>query len=143
MTPRIHIDKDAAAAYQALYNVTNVLEGASLPKTLKHLVDLRVSQLNGCAFCIKLHQDWGRRDGETDRRLAAVADWRRSPLFSAAEKAALEWAEVLTERQVHDLDRLHAALKDHFDARAVAELTMMVATINAWNRIGIACWPEA
>lgn len=142
MTPRFDISQDAPAAYQAMYNVTNVLSAGSLPKLLKHLVDLRVSQLNGCHFCIDLHTDWAKRDGERDERLAAVSNWRQSPLFTPDEKAALDWAEALTERRVDALDALHVALARHFSRAGIAELTMMVAAINAWNRVGIACHPE-
>lgn len=142
MTPRFDISQDAPAAYQALYNVTNVLSAGSLPKLLKHLVDLRVSQINGCDFCINLHIDWAKGDGERAERLAAVAQWRQSPLFTPDEQAALDWAEALTERRVDCLDALHAALGRHFSRAGVAELTMMVAVINAWNRVGIACHPE-
>lgn len=143
MTPRFDISQDAPAAYQALYNVTNVLSAGSLPKLLKHLVDLRVSQINGCHFCINLHVDWAKGDGERAERLAAVAQWRQSPLFTPDEQAALEWAEALTERSTDRLDILHASLGGHFSRAGIAELTMMVAVINAWNRVGIACHPEA
>lgn len=135
---RFDPSQDAAKAYQALYAVTNVLGEGALPHSLKHLIDLRVSQLNGCSYCIDLHTDWGKRDGETVERLAAVADWRNSALFTAAERAAFEWAEALTERRVAAIDGLHASLGEHFDRAGVAELTMMVAVVNAWNRVGIA-----
>lgn len=138
MTSRFDISHDAPAAYQALYAVTNVLAAGSLPKLLKHLVDLRVSQLNGCSFCITLHIDWARGDGETEARLAEVAGWRDSALFTPDERAALDWAEALTERRADTLDALHADLGRHFSRAGIAELTMMVGVINAWNRIGIA-----
>lgn len=143
MTSRFDISQDAPAAYQALYNVTNVLSAGTLPKLLKHLIDLRVSQINGCSFCINLHIDWAKRDGERAERLAEVSNWRQSPLFAPDEKAALDWAEALTERRTDMFDALHAALGRHFSAAGIAELTMMVAVINAWNRVGIACHVEA
>lgn len=138
MSSRFDISKDAAKAYQALYNVTNVLSEGVLSTRLKHLVDLQVSQLNGCTYCIDLHTGWGRADGESDERLAAVADWPHSPLFTPDEKAAFTWAEALTERRTEALDDLHARLGAHFDRAGIAELTMMVAVVNAWNRVGIA-----
>lgn len=138
MTLRFDVSQDAPAAYQALYAVSNQLATGSLPVGLKHLVDLRVSQMNVCAYCINLHLDWGKRDGESEARLAAVNNWRNSDLFDAGEKAALAWAEALTVRDVAAFDALHAELGKHFARDGIAELTMMVATINAWNRIGIA-----
>ncbi|MCR6630731.1 MAG: carboxymuconolactone decarboxylase family protein [Magnetospirillum sp.] len=143
MSARFDLSKDAPKAYQALYNVTNVLGEGSLSKQLKHLIDLRVSQLNGCTYCIDLHTGWARGDGETDERLAAVAGWRQSPLFTPDEKAALAWAEALTERRKDQIDDLHAQLGQHFDRAGIGELTMMVAVVNAWNRAGIAFHRES
>lgn len=138
MTMRFDLSKQAATAYEALYAVTRVLEGGALPKPLKHLVDLRVSQINGCSYCIGLHISWALADGERQERLDAVAGWRDSDLFTPDEHVALAWAEALTERHVGQLDALHGDLLRHFSQTEIAELTMMVAVINAWNRVGIA-----
>lgn len=138
MTMRFDVSKQAPAAYEALYAVTRVLEAGALPKPLKHLVDLRVSQVNGCAFCINLHTSWALADGERQERLDAVAGWRDSNEFTPDERVALAWAEALTERRTGQFDALHGDLLRHFSETEVAELTMMVAVINAWNRVGIA-----
>lgn len=142
MTSRFDMAQDAAQAYNALFAVTKVLEGGVLPKSLKHLVDLRVSQLNGCSFCINLHTEWALGDGERQQRLDAVAQWRQSALFTPSEMAALDWAEALTERRTAQLDDLYAQLIGHFTSAGIAELTMAVSVVNAWNRVGIACHPE-
>lgn len=142
MDLRFDMSADAPELYAALSNVSKALEHAGLPGGLNHLIDLRVSQLNGCAYCIGLHTSWALRDGERRERLEAVADWRDSALFTPDERAAFAWAEALTQRQHAALDGLHADLGQHFDRAQIAALTMAVATINAWNRVGIATHRE-
>ena len=138
MTIRIDVQADAPQLYAALHGVSKALGDAGLPRRLKHLIDLRVSQLNGCAYCIGLHTQWALGDGEPRERLDALAGWADSPLFDDAERAALAWAEALTRRETDRLDALHADLARHFDRAGAAAVTMAVATINAWNRIGLA-----
>ncbi|WP_431857504.1 carboxymuconolactone decarboxylase family protein [Azospirillum sp.] len=140
---RFDLSADAPDLYGALSNVTKALGASGLPTGLKHLIDLRVSQINGCAYCIGLHTEWAQRDGESRERIAAVADWPASPLFTPDEGAAFAWAEALTRREKDRLDDLHADLGRHFDRAQVAALTMAVAAINAWNRVGIAIHREA
>ena len=138
MALRIDMPADAPELHAALFNVTKELGKSSLPHGLTHLVDLRVSQINGCAYCIGLHTEWALRDGERRERLDAVADWRIAPLFTPDEQAAFAWAEALTRGEHGRLDALHADLGHHFDRAQIAALTMAVAAINAWNRVGIA-----
>ena len=108
MNFRFDMSADAPELYAALSNVSKALEHAGLPGGLNHLIDLRVSQLNGCAYCIGLHTSWALRDGERRERLEAVANWRDSALFTPDERAAFAWAEALTQRQHTVLDGLHA-----------------------------------
>ncbi|WP_051341583.1 carboxymuconolactone decarboxylase family protein [Azospirillum halopraeferens] len=138
MTVRIDVQADAPGLYAALLTVSTAVMKAGLPERLRHLIDLRVSQINGCAYCIGLHTDWALGAGERRERLEALAGWPDSDLFDAAERAALAWAEALTRCRSDQLDALHGDLRQHFDAAAAAAVTMAVATINAWNRIGIA-----
>ncbi|MGQ9368166.1 carboxymuconolactone decarboxylase family protein [Azospirillum sp. ST 5-10] len=138
MDLRIDIEADAPELYAALRGVTQTLGRSALPPALKHLIDLRVSQINGCSYCIGLHTDWALTGGERRERLEALAHWPDSPLFDDAERAALAWAEALTRGEKDRLDDLHAALTARFDKAGAAAVTMAVAAINAWNRVGLA-----
>ena len=137
MNTRFDIAALAAPAYQGLYAVSETLAQSSLGGGFKHLIDLRVSQINDCHFCQNLHREWGLRDGVSPARLEAVAEWPSSPEFTPAERAAFAWAEALTRQQEGRVDGLLADLRSHWSDQAVAELTMIVAVINAWNRVGI------
>lgn len=140
MKTRLDVPTLAAAAYQGLAAVSEGLAGLGLGAGFKHLLDLRVSQINHCLFCQNLHRDWGRRDGVPQERLDAVATWRDFEQFSPGERAALAWAEALTRQDESQVPALLAQLRRHWPEDVVAELTMMVAVINAWNRVGIAAY---
>lgn len=140
MTNRFDVAALAAPAYQGLYAVSETLAASSLGAGFKHLIDLRVSQLNRCHFCQGLHRDWGLRDGLTREQLDAVARWWDSPLFDARQRAAFAWAEALTRQNEDDVDHLLAELRRHWSEEGIAELTMTIAVINAWNRVGISAY---
>lgn len=142
MESRFTVLADAPALYKALAGVTAALGADALAPRLKHLIDLRVSQINGCAFCIGMHSKEALHGGDSADRLAALADWEGSDLFQPDERAAFAWAEALTRNRHDRLDDLHRDLQRHFDAATIAALTMAVATINAWNRVGIAQFRE-
>jgi AhpD family alkylhydroperoxidase len=135
-------DPTVSAAYQGLYAVSTALEKSVIPAELKHLIDLSVSTLNGCAFCCDLHVQWGARDGVPARKMQAVSAWRDSVLFSPAEKAAFAWAEILTGMKDHQVDAGLQELRLHWNDAEIAELSMMTAIINAWNRIGVSAYAE-
>ena len=109
-----------------------------LPRTLSHLIELRVSQINECAYCIRMHSSEARKDGETDQRLDRLAGWRHMPDFTPAEKAAFAWAEALTllERGA-GYGPLRAELRNHYDDETITLITTCVSMINLWNRIQI------
>ncbi|ODN70232.1 Carboxymuconolactone decarboxylase family protein [Methylobrevis pamukkalensis] len=105
---------------------------------LRHLVDLRVSQINGCAFCVDMHTKQARIAGERELRLHHVAIWRDSPLFDARERAALEWAETLTTLPPHGVpDEIYDRVRQHLADRELSDLTFVVMAINAWNRVSV------
>jgi AhpD family alkylhydroperoxidase len=111
---------------------------AGLDSKLVDLVSLRVSQINGCPFCVDLHAAELRKAGEIERRVEGLVVWRNTSFFSAAEQAALEWAERLTSlRDAEPLDAAYDALRPHFSDRQIAVLTFVVAQMNAMNRIAI------
>jgi AhpD family alkylhydroperoxidase len=111
---------------------------SSIEKSLAELVRLRASQINGCAFCVDMHTTDARKGGETDRRLATVVTWRETPFFTDRERAALEWTEALTLiSHDHVPDAVWEAVRPHFSDEELVDLTLLVSTINAWNRFAI------
>jgi AhpD family alkylhydroperoxidase len=124
--------------FQALAGVHPVINGHGLDAGLRHLVHLRASQINACAFCIRMHLREAREHGESQDRLDRLSVWRHANEFSASEKAALAWTEALTvldER--NDLGAMRANLRQHFSEEQIGALTAEVAMINMWNRIQV------
>lgn len=109
-----------------------------LPPKLSHLIELRISQINQCAFCVKMHSKDARRDGETDQRLDRLAVWRDVSDFTPAEKAAFAWAEALTylDRGT-DYGVLRAELRAHYSDEMISLITTCVSMINLWNRVQV------
>ncbi|MGY3926095.1 carboxymuconolactone decarboxylase family protein [Aeromonas simiae] len=126
------------AAHDALASVGAALKQAGLDLELAELVQLRASQLNGCSFCLQFHINQSRRLGVAQGKLDLLPAWRDATVFSDAERAALAWAEWLTRLPQGDSPAaLYGELEHHFDARTIAALSTAIATINAWNRLGI------
>ncbi|PCJ36256.1 MAG: alkylhydroperoxidase [Cellvibrionales bacterium] len=122
----------------SLANVHEVIDTHGLDRTVHHLVQLRASQINGCAFCIKMHTEEARQDGETNERLDQVIVWDQVGDFSKPEEAALAWTEALTVLAPKtDLGTLRARLRQYFSEPEIGALTATIAMINLWNRIGI------
>ena len=109
---------------------------ASLEPKLVHLIKLRASQLNGCAFCQHMHANEARHDGELQERLDVLPGWHELTVFTAAEKAALQWTEQLTLLGGNKVDQqAFNALGEHFSEQQIVDLSVTIATINSWNRI--------
>ena len=130
---------DALPALQALTKAltTSARKNGVTAKTL-HLVDLRASQINGCAVCLEMHAREAKQAGDTDERVIAVAAWRESPLFDDAERAALaltESATRLSDRSDPVPDAIWDEAARHYSEDALAALVMKIATINLWNRV--------
>ncbi|HBK45309.1 MAG TPA: alkylhydroperoxidase [Xanthomonadaceae bacterium] len=139
---RIDYTHHEAAAFQALLGASRQVHDGVLGAELAELVFLRVSQLNGCAYCIDMHATALRKAGMPPRKLDTLPGWRESRFFDARERAALAWAEALTTLPSGaPADAVYHALAAHFDDHGVAELTMAVAIINAWNRLGVGLQP--
>lgn len=137
------VDLDALVpeVIQALLNVHKANGKHGLATGLCHLVHLRASQINGCAYCIRLHNREAREAGETDLRLDHLCAWRHMDDYTPAERAALAWTEALTRLggdREPPLGALRAELRHHFSDAQIAALTVEVAMINQWNRIGVA-----
>ena len=133
---RLNYSQHAIASYKAMLALEASL---SLDTTLKDLVKLRVSQINGCVFCVDMHVKEAKLHGERELRLHHLAVWRESSLFNGKERAALQWAERLTrlaDQAVSDAD--YAAVRAHFDEEELVALTHVINTINVWNRLNVA-----
>jgi AhpD family alkylhydroperoxidase len=128
------IAPDGVSALSAVsaYNAKNV------DARLRALVELRVSQINGCAYCLNLHTQEARHAGEDQQRLDVLSAWRETTFFTAKEQAALAWAEAVTLLGAHGVAQdVFDALKSHFTEREIVDLTLVVVTMNAWNRLSI------
>ncbi len=113
--------------------------GSGIDASLREMVRLRVSLMNGCEFCIALHTSELQKVNETAERIAGVADWRGSDLYTDRERAALAWAEAVTNIQDgHAPDAVYEEVRAHFSDVETVNLTLVISTINAWNRISIA-----
>jgi AhpD family alkylhydroperoxidase len=138
MQERMNYYKAAPEGVKALRQVTGYLKTSGLETGLLHLVYLRALQINGCAFCVDMHTREALRDGEQERRLHMLVVWRESPLFSERERAAFAWTEAVTRiEQTHVPDEVYAEARQHFSETEIANLTLAVATINAWNRMAV------
>ncbi|MGH7243480.1 MAG: carboxymuconolactone decarboxylase family protein [Phycisphaerales bacterium] len=138
MTMRMNYPKAAPDIYKAMLAVETALHTTTIEIGLLHMVKLRASQVNGCAFCIDMHWKDARAVGETEIRLYSLNAWRESPFYSDKERAALEWTEALTLiSETHAPDAAFEELRKHFDEKQIAELSWAIANINAWNRVAI------
>ena len=139
MKPRLNYAKTAPGVYDAMDALDQYLAGCGLEQSLLHLVRLRTSQINGCAYCIDMHWKDLRALGESERRLYSLDAWRECPDYSERERAALAWAEAVTLLAGdHVPDAVYDAVRPHFNEGELSNLTLAVATINAWNRLSIA-----
>ena len=122
----------------ALVGVENYLKKSGLDHKLVLLVQTRASQINGCAYCLHMHTEDARKLGETEIRLYLLDAWRESNLYSERERAALAWTEALTNiAATHAPDAVYDQARKHFSEKEMADLSIAIAMINAWNRLSI------
>src|SRR4030095_5244679 len=139
MEQRIDQSEVAPGAIRAMLGLSGYLAKCGLEPALLNLVDFRVSQINGCAYCLDMHsKDW-RAAGETEQRLYVLEAWRESPFYTDRERAALAWAEAVTlVTEGHVPDEVFEQAREQFSAEELANLTLAVVAINGWNRFNIA-----
>ncbi len=143
MTQRLDYFNAAPVPVKKLQAFSAALAGTALAKELQHLVDLRASQLNGCAFCVDMHVKEAKIHGERELRLHHVAVWRESPLFTPRERAALAWTEALTQLPAHGVpDDIYQQARQAFSDQELSELSLMIVAINGWNRLSVAFQKE-
>jgi len=144
MESRIAYLKVAPGTYKAMSGLEEYLRQCGIEASLLHLVKLRASQVNGCAYCIDMHWKDLRAAGETEQRLYGLDAWEESPYYSERERAALAWTEAVTNiRDGHVRDEVYKSVRKQFSEKELADLTLAVAAINAWNRLAIAGRAEA
>lgn len=138
MKPRLNPYQVAPEMMKALGALEGQVQSSGLEPSLIELVKTRASQINGCAFCIHMHTRDARAHGEAEERLYLLDAWRESPLYTERERAALAWTEAVTlVSQTHVPDVIYEQVRQHFAEDELVKLTLLVATINAWNRIAI------
>jgi AhpD family alkylhydroperoxidase len=138
MTQRLEFEKIAPDALQAMLALETYVRRSGIDRMLLHLVKLRASVVNGCAYCVDMHWREARALGETEQRLAAVSVWRESPFFSEAERAALAFTDAVTRIGAAGVpDDVYAQARAQFDEAALARLAMAVIAINGWNRLAV------
>jgi AhpD family alkylhydroperoxidase len=139
MKVRLNYGKAAPGVYEAMDALDQYLQACGLERTLIFLVQLRVSQINGCAYCLDMHWKDLRAAGEDEQRLYSLDAWRECPYYSDRERAALAWAEAVTGvDEGHVPDAVYDEARAQFNEKELADLTLSVSTINAWNRLSIA-----
>ena len=139
MPSRLDFSKVSPGGYMAMRHLEAHIRQSGLEPRLVELVKTRASQLNGCAYCIDMHTKDARAHGESEQRLYALPAWRETPFFSARERAALAWTEVVTlvaDGPIEEED--YEDVREQFDERSLADLTLAIVAINGWNRLAIA-----
>lgn len=139
MKARLNYGRVAPGVYDAMDALDRHLSECGLEESLLHLVRLRASQINGCAYCLDMHWKDLRVLGETEQRLGSLPAWRECPYYTARERAALAWTEAVTViTNGHAPDDVFAEALAQFGEKCLADLTLAIAAVNAWNRLSIA-----
>jgi len=138
MKQRFDFTVVAAEGYKAMLGIHSYVQKSGIDLGLLELVKIRVSQINGCAFCLAMHIALARKNGVTDDQLNLLVAWREAPVFSDRERAALAWAESMTCLASGDVpDPIYEQASAQFSIKEIADLSLAVAEINAWNRLMI------
>jgi AhpD family alkylhydroperoxidase len=138
MQPRIDYRKYAQEPLQQLLAIEKYIAESGLEPKLIHLIKMRASQINGCAYCLDMHSIDARAAGESEQRLYTLEAWRETPFFSERERAALAWTEAVTLiSQTHAPDDVYGDMQKHFSEKEIVDLTLVAAMINLWNRVAI------
>jgi len=135
---RIDYKQASPGAFQAMLGLEQYVHGCGLESSLLELVKTRVSQLNGCAYCLDMHTKDARAAGETEQRLYLLPAWRETSFYSPRERAALAWAEAVTQMASQDVsDAIYEQARQQFDEKALVDLTLAIVAINGWNRLAV------
>ena len=139
MEQRIDAAVAAPEAFKAMLAFSSTSAKLDLEPSLKELVKIRASQINGCAFCLHMHMRDARKLGETEERIVLLDAWREAPYYTPRERAALAWTEAVTlVSETHVPDDVYEEARRHFNERELTELTVAIMIINSWNRLLVA-----
>ncbi|HEV2167061.1 MAG TPA: carboxymuconolactone decarboxylase family protein [Thermoplasmata archaeon] len=135
---RLDYAQASPGAYEAMIGLERYIRQSGIDRRLLHLVKMRASQINGCAYCLNLHSREALREGESARRLFQLDAWPESPDFTPRERAALAWTEAVTRvRETRVPDEVYRLARSVFPAKELVDLTLAVVAINGWNRLAI------
>ena len=138
MSQRLNYQKASPDGLAAMLGLEQHARRSGLEHSLLELVKTRVSQINGCAYCLDMHSKDARAAGETEQRLYLLDAWREAPFYSARERAALAWTEALTLIADNEVsDALYAGARQHFSDKELVDLSLAIIAINGWNRLAI------
>ncbi len=138
MKSRLNAYQAAPDAMKAMLGLEDYIAKSSIEAPLRELVKIRASQINGCAFCLHMHTRDARATGESEERIYLLDAWQESSFFTARERAALAWTEAVTlVSETHVPDDVYETARAQFTERELVDLTLLVGTINTWNRIAI------
>ena len=138
MTQRLNYAQQAPELFKKLSDLSTALRDSAIELKLRDLVQIRASQINGCAFCLDMHVKEAKIHGESELRLYHVAIWRESNLFAPRERAALAWTEAVTRLPEGGIpDELYERVRGQLSEKEITDLTFSIMVINAWNRLAI------
>ncbi|OXJ22530.1 carboxymuconolactone decarboxylase family protein [Burkholderia sp. HI2714] len=139
MSQRLNYIQQSPELSKKLLDLSNLLRSSAIEESIRDLVSIRASQLNGCAFCVDMHVKEAHIHGERELRLHHLATWRESTLFAPRERAALAWTEALTKLGEHGVpDDIYDRVRGQLSEKELSDLTFEVMAINAWNRANVA-----
>jgi AhpD family alkylhydroperoxidase len=138
MEPRVDYRKYAPEALRAMFDLEKYVANSGLDHKLIHLMKMRASQINGCAYCVDMHSKDARAIEETEQRLYGLDAWRETPFYSERERAGLAWTEAITNvAQTHVPDDVYDEVRKQFSEKEIIDLTIVASVINMWNRLAI------
>ncbi|NKN34940.1 carboxymuconolactone decarboxylase family protein [Agrobacterium sp. a22-2] len=138
MHQRLDMGKASPAAFKAVLNLENYVQSCGLSRADIHLIKLRASQINGCAFCVDMHVKEARHDGLSEQWINLMCVWRESPVYGPRERALLGWVDAVTNiASTGAQDAEYQALQAHFTEEEIVKVTVAIGTINVWNRLAV------
>ena len=138
MHPRLDMTKASPEAFKAVLALENYVQSSGLERRFIHLIKLRASQINGCAYCVDMHVKESRHDGLSEQWINLLCVWRESPVYNVRERALLGWVDAVTNiAQTGAPDDAFTALKEHFSDAEIAIITVTIGAINVWNRLAV------
>lgn len=139
MTQRLNLAQKSPELFKKFMDFSSALKNSSIEEKIRNLVQIRASQINGCAFCVDMHIKQAKIEGERELRLHHIAIWRESSLFAARERAALAWTEAVTSVGPSGIsDEIYERVREQLSEKEIADLTFSIMAINGWNRSSIA-----